>query len=107
MKEYKYEIFQVNVKQGFAFMSWDVASRHGWLFNAYRSMWIGKEEAREDIDLLEYLYEVFNERRPKEFTGHSLSVSDVIKVQATDDIDPTYYYCDSFGWKDITEDVKV
>ena len=24
-----------------------------------------------------------------------------------DDIDPTYYYCDSFGWQDITADIMA
>lgn len=102
MKEYKYEIFQVDAKQEFSFMEWDVATRHGWSFDLYKSVWNGKEEARDDYDLLEYLYEVFNERRPTDFKGHSLSVGDIVKVHETDD---TYYYCDTFGWKDISESV--
>ena len=105
MKKYQYEIFQTNVEQEFAFMKWDVATRFGWSFEFYRSLWMGKEEARDDMDLLDYLYEVFNEHRPDGFKGHSLSVSDVIKVRLIDDVEPRYYYCDTFGWKDITVDI--
>lgn len=38
MKEYKYEIFQVDAKQEFSFMEWDVATRHGWSFDLYKSV---------------------------------------------------------------------
>ena len=107
MKEYKYEIFQTNAEQEFSFMEWRIATRHGWSFDFYRSVWNGKEEARDDMDLVNYLYEVFNERRPYGFKRHSLSVGDVIMVHGIDDIDPTYYYCDSFGWQDITADIMA
>ena len=88
-------------------MGWQIAAKHGWSFDPYQLVWSGKEEARDDLDLLEFLYEVFNERRPYDFKGHSLSVSDIVEVQEADVVDPepTYYYCDSFGWQDITDNV--
>lgn len=109
MKKYQYEIFQTGAKQNFAFMNWRTATKHGWSFDPYRLVWSGTEEARDEIDMLEYLYEVFNERRPAEFKGHSLSVGDIIEVQAAGVVnpDPIYYYCDSFGWKDITENIAA
>lgn len=107
MKKYQYEIFQTNADQEFAFMRWSVATRHGWSFDFYRSVWIGKEEARDDMDLVNYLYEVFNEHRPNGFRGHSLSVSDIIRVQEENKAESTYYYCDSFGWQDITADIMA
>jgi hypothetical protein len=33
---------------------------------------------------------------PSDFRGHSLSVSDVVYL------DGKYYYCDSFGYKELT-----
>lgn len=107
MKKYQYEIFQTDAKHEFAFMSWRSATKHGWSFDPYQLVWSGKEEAGDDLDLLDFLYEVFNERRPDNFKGHSLSVSDIIEVQEADVVDqePTYYYCDSFGWQDITDAV--
>lgn len=109
MKKYQYEIFQTDAKQDFAFMSWRIATKHGWSFDSYQLVWSGKEEARDEIDLLEYLYEMFNERHPADFEGHSLSVGDIIEVQTYGVVnpDPIYYYCDSFGWKDITENITT
>lgn len=49
----------------------------------------------ENIDMkyiLEDLYKIFNIARPKDFKGHSLSVSDVIEINENK------YYCDSFGF---------
>lgn len=105
MKKYQYEIFQTDADQEFAFRRWDVATRHGWSFDLYRSVWVGKEEARDDMDLLDYLYEVFNEHRPNGFRGHSLSVSDIIRVQEEDKAEFAYYYCDSFGWANVTKEI--
>lgn len=44
---------------------------------------------------LEYLFEVFNLNNPREFTGRSLSVSDIVKIQGK------YYHCQRIGWKEI------
>ena len=103
MKKYDYTIYQVGVNEDFCFMRWEVARRHNWSFDPYKIVWEGTEEARDDYDLLNYLYEVFNERRPSDFRGHSMSVSDIIMI--CDDDGSTYYYCDSFGWHDITDNV--
>jgi hypothetical protein len=47
---------------------------------------------------LEKLFKKFNLDRPIDFTGHSLSVSDIVKINTR------YYFCDSIGWKYITFD---
>jgi hypothetical protein len=39
---------------------------------------------------------------PEDFTGHSLSVSDVIEVVSSSEISSGYYFCDSVGFKKIT-----
>ena len=41
-----------------------------------------------------------NINRPSDFTGHSLSVSDIVEIVRKDET--KYYYCDDFGWTDIT-----
>jgi hypothetical protein len=38
---------------------------------------------------------MFNLEHPKDFRGHSLSVSDIVQME------DEFYYCDSFGWKKI------
>ena len=50
---------------------------------------------------LDDLYEKFNLRRPLDFLGHSLSVSDVIVVNREGQ--EQAYYVDSFGFKEVPE----
>lgn len=103
MEKYDYTIYQVGVNEDFCFMRWGAARGHNWSFDPYKTVWEGIEEARDDYDLLNYLYEVFNERRPSDFRGHSMSVSDIVMIRS--DGGRKYYYCDSFGWQDITDAV--
>lgn len=50
---------------------------------------------------LEDVYFMFNENRPESFTGHSLSVSDIVEIENSDIVEKGYYFCDSFGFKKI------
>lgn len=50
---------------------------------------------------LEGIFTQFNTNQPADFSGHSLSVSDVIVI-SMDDKD-TAYYCDSFGFTEMPE----
>lgn len=44
-------------------------------------------------DILEELFMLFNDyRRPRDFEGHSMSVSDVVVL------DNNAFYCDAFAW---------
>jgi hypothetical protein len=43
--------------------------------------------------ILEKIFEKFNINHPDNFTGHSLSVSDIVKIKTK------FYYCTSTGWK--------
>jgi len=45
--------------------------------------------------LLEKMFNTFNQERPTDFLGHSLSVSDLVEI------DGAYYFCDSFGWVEV------
>jgi len=53
-------------------------------------------------DGLENIYEMFNLNRPSDFRGHSLSVSDVVEVVESKNIEKGFYFCDSFGFKKIS-----
>lgn len=48
----------------------------------------------------EDVYMVFNVQRPSDFTGHSLSVSDVVVFR--NGADASAWFCDSIGFTDIT-----
>lgn len=49
-----------------------------------------------DYDICELLFYQFNMERPKDYTGRSLSVSDIIVI--TDGDYEAKYYCDLVGW---------
>lgn len=49
--------------------------------------------------ILENLYGMFNADRPADFTGHSLSVSDIIALKQNGVV--SYHYCDSFGFQEL------
>ena len=107
MKKFGYVIYQAKIKEPFTFLGWEMANKHAnWSFVPYRSVWNGTEEARDDMDLVNYLWEVFNERHPVGYRARSLSVSDIIRVENMETNEIKYYYCDDFGWKDITKEVE-
>ena len=49
--------------------------------------------------ILENFYYIFNEVRPADFTGHSLSVSDIVALKLDGKV--SYHYCDSVGFKEL------
>lgn len=62
----------------------------------YKQVYDGNIDAEENvINTLEKVYSMFNAYRPKDFKGHSLSVSDVVEL------DGEKYYVDRFGWKKL------
>ena len=52
-------------------------------------------------DTLNFLYEKFNINHPQDFTGHSLSVSDVVVMRKNGE--SKAYYVDSFGFTELLE----
>lgn len=51
--------------------------------------------------ILDNLFAEFNVQRPEDFTGHSLSVSDIVALKQDGNI--TYHFCDSFGFKELPD----
>ena len=56
------------------------------------------------IDCLEDLYRKFNIERPDDFTGHSLSVSDIVALKQRGVV--SYHYVDSIGYKELPAFMK-
>jgi hypothetical protein len=56
-------------------------------------------EAKSATEICEIIFYVFNMRKPADFKGHSLSVSDVIEINT--DLTTSFYYCDMCGWQRI------
>ena len=49
--------------------------------------------------ILENFYYIFNDERPGDFVGHSLSVSDIVALKQDGKV--SYHYCDSVGFTQI------
>ena len=92
----KYEIYQIKDIENceYPFMSWRFAESR-FNFNDYEKVYEGEIECDDVYDTLEDLFTIFNIKRPQDFKGHSMSVSDVVKLG--DD----YYYVDGIGFKKI------
>jgi len=54
---------------------------------------------------LESIYSRFNMDRPEDFTGHSLSVSDVVVIRQNGQ--EAAHYCDSFGFAEVPEFLEL
>ena len=50
--------------------------------------------------ILENFYYIFNDDRPGDFVGHSLSVSDIVALKQDGKV--SYHYCDSVGFKELS-----
>ena len=67
----------------------------------YELMYEGELAEFKGNTTLEGLFAQFNNDRPDDFFGHSLSVSDVIVISV--DGKDTAYFCDSFGFAEMPE----
>lgn len=52
------------------------------------------------VEKLEDLYRIFNIEHPHDFSGHSLSVSDIVALKQAGVV--SYHYVDSIGYKELT-----
>ena len=56
--------------------------------------------AQNQAATLENLFEIFNVNHPADFTGHSLSVSDIVALKQNGVV--SYHYCDSVGFQELS-----
>ena len=103
----KYTIYQldatISAAHNVQFMAYDFASKHGGVQRKnYAKIYEGTipvKDGRAGAALNE-IFRIFNLEHPADFTGHSLSVSDVVVLET--DTERTAHYCDPIGWKDIS-----
>lgn len=104
MANVQYKILQLRSIRNtdYAFCGWDEAESE---FNIqdYKEVYSGEIPQKNCLDELFYK---FNMDFPADFTGHSLSVSDVVAIKTERNDYWYWYYCDSFGWEEITEKVN-
>ena len=71
----------------------------------YTAVYAGSFDRRGDTqDRLDVLYETFNLRRPEDFRGHSLSVSDIVALKQNGVV--SCHYVDSWGFKALPDFLK-
>ena len=100
-----YTIFQLNdseVSRGIKFMGYDFVKECevNLTLDLYNEVYSGKVEGRSEFfdntkELCDNIYMKFNLNHPADFKGHSLSTSDIVKIENH------YYYCDDYGWVEV------
>ena len=70
-------------------------------FGSYDEVYAGK---LTDEESLESIYEKFNIEPPEDFTGHSLSISDIVVLEKNEGV--AAYYVDSMGYREVPEFLK-
>ena len=95
--EYEYKVYQIDDLENcnYVFRRYEIA--RGLLdFSDYRHVYTGTVSSTGNIpQILEKIYRILNMEHPDDYTGRSLSVSDIVELL------DRYYYCDSFGWVEI------
>jgi hypothetical protein len=88
----KVRVYQADISAPCKFMDYDFTMKHGGIERKYYKTVFSGELP---VSNLEAIYMLLNTSRPEGFTGHSLSVSDIVVVN-----DITYFV-NSFGFKEI------
>lgn len=71
----------------------------------YTAVYMGLTDRITDpIETLDKLYNDFNADRPKDFKGHSMSVSDVVALKKDGEV--TFHFVDSIGFKELPDFAK-
>lgn len=104
--ESRYGIYQIKDGSGgerYEFMGMDfVKEQNLQVVGAhYELVYSGVLTANDSLDSI---YEKFNINHPEDFTGHSLSVSDIVVLAGADGV--TAHYVDSFGFADVPQFVE-
>lgn len=109
----KFFIYQMKADEqyhGIRFESFEANKGNDLTANDYDLVFTGDWESvqgNSSEEKLESIYNAFNEQLPEDFTGHPLSISDVIAVGYSDIPDSlTAHYVDKVGFAEIPEFFK-
>ena len=100
----KFKIYQIKkelVSTGtYLFMSYSYAKDHWFDIRDYEVVYEGEVEPGRYIeDTLENIFYNFNAKKPKDFNGHSLSISDIIELNSE------FFYTEPVGFKSLGYDL--
>ena len=102
----KYDIYQLKEdtmeQVKLRFMASDQAAQLGGIHREnYRRVYGGEIPSVPEVGrMLLRLFALFNgSDRPVDFSGHSMSVSDIVRL--TEDGASSWWYCDPYGWMEL------
>jgi hypothetical protein len=87
-RDYRFEPFNLLIERGLK-----IERQH------YKLVYIGNLPIRDRLTSLGTIFQTFNLTPPADFTGHSLSVSDVVVLQWRGKV--SAHYVDTVGFKDL------
>lgn len=99
----EYKLYQVKseLTRNFGFMGLSMMESLGVEVDLKNYDLVYEGEVNTDLpNALEELFRLFNIEHPEDYQGRSMSVSDIVQVGND------YYYCNSFGWENIKEQIK-
>lgn len=96
-----YQIDHVRDRNRVAFLSSSELRRVQGSNQVMSSIYNGVFRDFVESPTLEGIYYKFNVDHPEGFTGHSLSVSDVVQVIRSRTVEPGFYFCEKFGFTKI------
>ena len=97
-------IYQINIdrdKLNLAFDSFEMVERLSGTTDINKSIYDLAYEGSVSAENLEEIYTIFNIQKPKDFSGRSLSVSDVVEVISSETMKKGFYFCDTFGFQKV------
>lgn len=103
-------IFQINTERDtnrIAFMSHENLKRFQGSQDIDCKIYDKVFEGDVDCKSLEDVYRKFNLDHPKDYKGRSLSVSDVVELKSGGKVTSGFYFCDSFGFKQVEFNPEV
>lgn len=107
MKKTKFKIYQINMardKDRICFIHYSGLAKFQSSPLVNSSIYdLTYEAEMENIKTLEDIYQIFNLHHPTGFTGRPLSVSDVVQIESSPTIKAGCYFCNDFGFKELTE----
>ncbi|MCC8195487.1 MAG: hypothetical protein LIO49_01550 [Ruminococcus sp.] len=102
-----YEIYQLKPdisNHEIAFMSLEYLEEKGIKVERERYELVYRGTVVDSPDILDHLYLKFNTDQPSDFTGHSLSISDIVVINKG--INSTAYYVDKIGFTEVACPLK-
>ena len=96
-----YQLKRTDETAELLFMSSNYLKEHNldFSYENYDAVYAGQLSAADNLTTLDDLYMKFNTERPQDFTGHSLSVSDIVALRQNGVV--SCHYVDSIGFAEV------